>query len=276
MKACHLIAAVLIAACGGSAEPRVAAGNPDPTTSAKSLPSQAQHGVRTFVIFADVTRSLNIEEQASVIRNVKLVIDIVPPKSRLYVFPLLEDVQRAGALFTGEMGEIQSTSDAVAADQQHALWGNTVASKLTAMFNGPANGRSLTCVSGALQKADEIQTDAADDTEIIIVSDMLEDCKESLLGGVLKLEKTSIVNEIRRAQSLPPTPLLHLNGASVTAILPTVPTSKQKVLGPPVSSLKVFWRAVLDRCGDRASNFRFGTEIPQRLLDLKPRPDGAF
>lgn len=276
MKAYHLIAAVLIAACGGSAEPRVATGNPDPTTSARTLPSQTQHRLRTFVIFADVTRSLNAEEQASVIRNVKLVIDLVPPKSRLYVFPLLEDVQRAGALFTGEMGEVQSTSDAVAADQQHAIWRDAVASKLTAMFNGPVNGRNLTCVSGALQKADEILADAGTDAEVIIVSDMLEDCKESLLGSALRLEKTSIVNEIHRAQSLPATPLLNLNGASVTAILPTVPTSKQKVLGPPVSSLKIFWRAVLDRCGDRAANFRFGTEIPQRLLDLKPRPDGAF
>jgi hypothetical protein len=275
VKARHLIAAVLIAACGGKAEPN-ATRKTDLTTSAKTPPSQTLQRLRTFVLFADVTRSLNAEEQASVISDVKLVIDIIPPKSRLYVFPLLEDVQRAGALFTGEMGEIQGTSDAVAADQQRAIWRNSVAQKLTAMFNGPANGRNLTCVSGALQKADEIQADATENTEIIIVSDMLEDCKESLLGGVLKLEKTSIANEIHRAQSLPPTPLLQLNGASVTAILPTIPTSKQKVLGPPVSSLKTFWRAVLDRCGDRSSNFRFGTEIPQRLLDLKPRPDGAF
>jgi len=273
VKGRYLIAAVLIAACGGRAEPR-ATRMPDPTAAAKK--AQAQHRLRTFVIFADVTQSLNAEEQASVIRDVKLVIDLVPPKSRLYVFPLMEDVQRAGALFMGEIGEVQSTSDAVAADQQHALWRSTVASKLSAMFNGPVTGRKLTCVSGALQKADEVLADAGTDAEIIIVSDMLEDCKESILGGVLQLEKTSIVSEIHRAQSLPHAPLLHLNGASVTAILPTVPTAKQNVPRPPVSSLKVFWRAVLDRCGDEASNYRFGTEIPQRLLDLKPRPDGAF
>ena len=275
MRVRHLIAAVLLTACNGKAEPREAAKIPTPMVG-RTMASQAQHRLRTFVIFADVTRSLSGEEQSSVVRNVQRVIDIVPPESRVYVFPVLEDVQRAGALFEGEMAAVQSTSDAVAADQQRALWRNTIAQKLTAMFNGPATGRKLTCISGALQKADEVLADATKEAEVIIVSDMLEDCKESVLGGVLKLEKTSIVDEIRRAKSLPPAPLLNLNGASVTAILPTVPTSTQTVARPPVSSLKTFWRAILDRCGDKASNYRFGTEIPQRLLDLKPRSGGAF
>lgn len=275
MRACPFIAAMLIAGCGGRAEPRPVVGSPRPSPAGLSA-LQPAHRPRTFVVFADVTLSLSPEEQASVIRDVQLVIDIVPPKSRLYVFPILEDVQRAGAIFTGETGEVQSTSDAVAADQQHALWRNAIAMKLKAMFNGSPSGRKATCISGALQKADEILADKDSEAEVIIVSDMLEDCKESILDGVLNLEKPSILDEIHRARSLPPTPLLHLNGASVTAILPTVPTTKQNVLRPPVNTLKAFWRAVLDRCGDQPSNYRFGTEVPQRLLDLKPRLDGAI
>jgi len=112
--------------------------------------------------------------------------------------------------------------------------------------------------------------------EIVLVSDMLEDCTDSLLRGPLKLQKTSISKELERAESLPAGGLLNLNGASVTVVLPTVPTSGQKVARPPVHELKMFWRAILDRCGDRPANYRFGTALPQRLLDYRPHEEGGL
>lgn len=269
------VLALLIAACN-----RSDAGLPTTTSgtiaTASAVPPGAKPQPKTFLIFADVTRSLTPDEQRSVVANVQRVIEIVPDRSRVMVFPILEDVQRAGSLFSDALGEVQGTSDAVAVAQQRAAWKKQVEDKLNAIFKSPPTGRTRTCISGALQKADEIIAETVVDAEIVIVSDMLEDCDDSLVGGRVGLEKLSITDEIKRAKALPPDALLHLNGANVTAILPTMPMSKPNVQGPPVSSLRAFWRIILDHCGDTGANFRFGTEIPQRLLDLRPPVEGPM
>lgn len=241
------------------------------TSTAATVPAS-----QTFLLFADVTRSLTQEEQAAVISTVQTVIGILPPGARLYVFPLLEDVQRASAVFEGELPKVQTTSDAVAVDTMRASWRRDIAEKLRTILTGPPNGRNLTCVSAAFRKAEEITAYAAPGAEIVIVSDMLEDCHDSLLNTPLQLQKRSIQREIGMAESLATDALLRLNGASVTAILPTVPTSGQRVARPPVHELKSFWRAVLDRCGDDPDNYRFGTTVPKRLLDYGQPEEGMI
>jgi len=269
-SALSLVVVAVVIACGGK-QPTTSTGSnaamaPSASSSAGSVETPASP--RLFIVFADVTRSLTPQEQASVIANVQTIIGLLPTGAHLYVFPLLEDVQRAGAVFNDQLPQIQTTSDAVAVDMARAKWSRDVADKLRTLLAGPADGRNHTCVSGAFRKAEEI-TEPGTAAEIVVVSDMLEDCGDSLLHKPVKLQKTSIEREIAAARALPPVSLLQLNGASVTAILPTVPTSGQRVARPPVHELKTFWRAVLDRCGDNPSNYRFGTTVPQRLLDYK-------
>jgi hypothetical protein len=270
---------LLLTGCGGKAATmaggRHVAAAAASTAAAATSPETAPQ-THTFILFADVTRSLTPQEQASVIANVQTVIGILPAGAHLYVFPLLEDVQRADAVFEGALPQIQTSSDAVALDMLRAKWNKVVAEKLQAILAGPPNGRNLTCVSGAFRKAEELTGDAGRGTEIVVISDMLEDCGDSLLHGSLQLQKASIERELAAARALPREQLLRLDGASVTAILPTVPTSGQRVARPPVHELKAFWRAVLDRCGDNAENFRFGTTVPKRLHDYKPPEEGSL
>jgi hypothetical protein len=251
----------------GTAGNRRAPGAPDP----RELP-------RTYVVFADVTRSLSEQEHASVYDTVQKVVALLPPKATLIIFPILEDVQRAPSVFEGTLPAVQSTSDSVDLSVAKTRWKSLVAEKLKAIDAGPATGRNRTCISGALRKAEEVTVDASESrpVEIIIVSDMLEDCADSLLGRKLSLEKTSIDAEVKVARALPPEALLRLNGASVTVLLPTVPTSAATTKRPAVHQLEEFWRAVLDRSGDRKENFRFGTEIPQRLKDLQVQEGGGL
>jgi len=73
---------ILVAACGG-----------DPTYASKpTAPSP------TFIVFADVTLSLIPEERDSVRSNMEQVVKLLPSEATLYVFPLLEDVERALAV----------------------------------------------------------------------------------------------------------------------------------------------------------------------------------
>ncbi|PYQ29619.1 MAG: hypothetical protein DMF56_11690 [Acidobacteria bacterium] len=267
--------AFLILACGAGPDTAVKAAAHN-SGAATPIKASSSLGPTTFIVFADVTRSLTDEEQHSVIENVQKVVDILPPRGRLLVFPILEDVERANALMDRQLPELQTTSDAVAADMQRASMRKQVAASLESVLRGPAHGRDRTCVSGALRKADELAMDLRDTVEIVLVSDMLEDCDDSLLRTPLRLQKSSISQELKRARDLASGALLDLNGASVTAVLPTVPTSKQKVARPPVHELKAFWRAILDHCGDQPANYRFGTGFPKRLLDYKQRQEGGI
>ena len=268
--------AFLILACGGKPATTVRAATQSAATPIKAALSSAASGAITFIVFADVTRSLTEEEQRSVIENVQKVVEVLPPRGRLLVFPILEDVERANALMDRHLPDVQTTSDAVAADTQRALMRKQVAASLESILHGPPHGRNRTCISGALRKADELTADLRDGVEIVLVSDMLEDCDDSLLRMPLRLQKVSVSAELKQARALVPGALLNLNGSSVTAILPTVPTSGQKVARPPVHELKAFWRAILDHCGDQPANYRFGTGLPKRLLDYKQRQEGSI
>lgn len=267
-----LAIALLLPGCAGeSSGGSVLDNHPTTGTLRRSLD-------RTYVIFADVTRSLTPLEQASVAERVRGTIDLLPPKATLAVFPVLEDVERAPALFTGKLPEIQSTSDSVDFSMAKAAWKKNVIDRLTAIQNGPPIGRGRTCLSGALRKAQQFTIDATPSrpVEIVIVSDMLEDCDDSLLGRKLSLEKPSIDAELKLLSALPPEPLLRLNGASVTVLLPTVPTTLAATRRPPVHQLQAFWRGILDHSGDQKENFRFGTEIPERLRALNIEEKGGL
>lgn len=254
----------VLGACGG-----------DPTYA--SRPAGTPVAPPTFIVFADVTLSLTQEERDSVQSRLNLVVKLLPAESTLYVFPILEDVERSPALFHGELPKVQSTRDSVDLSQRKAKWQKDIAAKLGQITAGPAEGRRRTCISGALRKAEVIARDVSSHapTEIVIISDMLEDCPQSLLGGSLSLERTSIARELQTARTLPRN-LLDLHGAAVTALLPTLPVGKQNTQRPPVHELTAFWREVLDRCGDNKTAFRLTTELPERLQKLNREEAGGI
>ncbi len=277
MRASLAVAAVAVTILGCGGEPSAVAERyrRGSHTTAAARPAEVE---RTFVIFADVTRSLTREEHAAVYANVQRVVQILPENATLIVFPILEDVQRAGAVFQGRLPAVKSTADSVDFKVKQTQWIKQVVEKLRAIDEGSDVGRKRTCISGALRKAEEVTVDARPDrpVEVVIVSDMLEDCDDSLLGGKLSLEKTSIAQDLQTVRALPKEPLLHLNGASITVLLPTVPTTQSITKRPPVHELRALWREILDRSGDQKANFRFGTQMPQRLLDFQQTTTGGL
>ncbi len=257
-----------VCGCAGKSSGRERTGST--TINSKDRAPDPRTLPRTYVIFADVTDSLSAREHAVVEEKVQRIVEIMPPKATLIVFPILEDVERAPAIYTATLPDTLTTSDSVDFSVFKARSKVEVAKTLHQVAAGNRIGRKLTCISGALRKAEEVTIDARPSrpVEIIIVSDMLEDCNDSLLGGKLSLEKQSIMKEIKAARALPSEPLLHLNGASVTMLLATDPTSPGTTKRPAAHDLERFWREILDRSGDNRANFRFGTEVPQRLKEL--------
>jgi hypothetical protein len=125
-----------------------------------------------------------------------------------------------------------------------------------------------TCISDAFRQAAQTvsQKQPLEDVEIVIVSDMLEDCSDSLLGGKLTLEKENIAAEIRRAARIPKdTLLIDLRGTPVIAVLPASGVSALRIRQPPIDDVRRFWRAVLDHCNDDPNSFSLQTSLPQEL-----------
>lgn len=266
-----LFAALVLGACtperpaGAATTPPV----PQAPRTVAAEPASSSDFDRTYVVFADVTLSLTPEERATVAEGVASVVEVLPPRSKLYVFPLLEDVPRARALFEGVLPEVERNADRFRNDQLRQQWLQEISTKLNAMAAGSKLGRAHTCISGALRKAAEVLK-GTDRAEIILVSDMLEDCPDSLLGGPLSLEQTKITAELGRARHLKDgPPILDLHRASVTALLTTVPFAPPTVKRPPLHDVEEFWRLVLDGCQDRKANFSFSTEMPARLIALR-------
>lgn len=254
-RAVLVVCCALLLQCGNSA--------PAAERSAQSSGGGESSGTRTYLIFADVTQSLTNEEQQRVSERVGKIVATIPPRSRLYVFPILEDVPRAPAIFKGDLPAIRGTSDRVLIDGLRLKWQTTISEELKKINQGPGIGRKRTCVSGALQKASEIVS-SSNPAEIVLVSDMLEDCPSSLFHKPLTLEKADIGKELELAHGVAK-PLLDLHNASVTVLLTTVPTSQPHVASPPEPDLREFWRTILDNCNDRKDNFSFSTEIPERF-----------
>src|SRR6266702_203894 len=71
-----------------------------PATPGTTGTTANRRPARIFIIFADVTRSLTKEENQAVNEAMRDVLKIIPPGSRVYVFPILEDVPRSHAIFT--------------------------------------------------------------------------------------------------------------------------------------------------------------------------------
>lgn len=268
--------AIWIAALLGGCQPErpaSAAVTPPPpsqssTSESGSAPISADFD-RVYIVFADVTLSLTGEERAAVAEGVTRVVNTLPPRAKLYVFPLLEDVPRARALFEGVLPPIRRTVDRFRNDQVRTQWLQEIHAKLDAITNGSKLGRDHTCISGALRKAAEVLKGTTG-AEVIVVSDMLEDCPDSLLGGPLSLEQRKIDDPLRRAHRLKDgPPILDLHRASVTALLTTVPFAPPTVKRPPLHDVEEFWRLVLDSCQDRRANFSFSTEMPSRLTALR-------
>lgn len=262
------IASLAVAAWHCTETPAKASQRSNPTSSTVAPTASAAAGTRTYVIFADVTESLSPEEEQSVYETVRDVVAVIPNGSQLWVFPIIEDVPRSHAVFHGTLPPIESTADRIYSNRLRQDWVGKIGRQLEGLRRGPKTGRTRTCISGGLRKATELVS-AGSLTEVIFASDMLEDCPDSLLGGAVSLEKTDISKEVARARALPADhQLLDLKGANITAVLTTVPVSKPRVKRPPVHRVAEFWRAVLDRCGDRRENFYVGTQLPSRLVDL--------
>jgi hypothetical protein len=239
-------------------------------------PSQPAPSGSLFLVFVDVTSRLEPSEIDAVGESVGQMVWPAPEGSRLIVLPILRDVERGQPLLdkfvpqattSTEMASVQAWRRDREKELQQAV------RKLVPVVNSdPAQERS--CVSEAFRRAEEIiRAESKNNaTEIVLISDMIEECQNSIEGRDVNLAHPHIQGDLTRVTGLGSRQLANLRGARVTALIPTSdqPLKTARVNRPPVNELRQYWHTLLDHCNQDSAIFSLGADLPKRLKDRIP------
>jgi hypothetical protein len=241
------------------------------TLACKETPATPRPPGPNYIVFLDLSLSLSDVQQQSMDAVIRRFSNSVPPRSHLIVFPLGGYVEKAGPLVERAFPDDKFAVDRSELSAMRQTLPSTLQIAARAFARDIKNPKFAqhTCVSDAIRQAEQVIRDRLSDerTEILFISDMLEDCPNSLLNGPISLEKTDIRPELARVRALPPTvSLADLRGASVTCVVPVSGPTPTKTKQPELEALRAFWAAVFSHCHHDEAAFRLGTLLPSRLL----------
>jgi hypothetical protein len=233
---------------------------------------------RRIIIFADVTSSLGPDQMAVVQTIVDDIVKNAPAGAELVVVPICENTQGVGQYRTSIPSPKGFTrQDLLGAETARA----NVQSEVKAFIkrvqsSAGAKADYASCISPALRIAQNaIAADGADrrNTDVIFVSDMVEECRVSILGGPIRLKlarnqfatASRLAGEKRR--------LLALGDARVFVILPkTELTGSLPADVPSPSDLQSFWESLFSRSGVAKNRLTWDAVVSDYVLDLRRSP----
>ena len=220
---------------------------------------------RMVVIFADVSSSLTPEQVVSVQTHVARIIKALPANSDVHVFSIGRDTESARELRSETAPSVESDATA----NRLTLWRAELATKLQDDLDQLHRNRKTTepdtlssCITTALRRTASVTTRTTRRVDVFIVSDMIEECGTSLLGGQLSLMKRDITQEIKQAREFKGR-FPDLRRATFTLVRPqyNVVTTAQAE-HPTSADLERFWREVLARCNTDPGQVFFGADLP--------------
>jgi hypothetical protein len=225
----------------------------------KPAPAPPKSKPPVILVFADVTDSLLTEERQVVHNAIHDIFDRAPEKSTIRVYPVVAVMDVAPPLINATI-PFRTTTGAhaikQAADHRAALARRAVAALVEVERKVDPRVPS-SCLSGALRRAANDILDLEErPVDVVIISDMVEDCSHSIHGGRVALVRAGIRTEITAAMKLP-SPYADLRKANVFFIYPAAVNSGLDLRrrSAPPQELQAFWTAVLSRCN--AGRLRF-------------------
>lgn len=215
---------------------------------------RTQQPAPLVVIFADVTSTITPTEHESVAQLLRCLIHRAPPRARVFAFPLSANVQQAELLTPVWTVPSRNQVGAAQKGQQGAQTAaDGAVKKLRHLYADVSNRagaiEARTCIFDALRRAEGLaQANPTTPIEVYIISDLVEDCESSYNDKIVQLNKKNIERDIAAVEQVK-SPLLRLNGASVTLLLPrSDETQKTKERRPSVSQRRRFWEVILRNC----------------------------
>jgi hypothetical protein len=241
--------ALLAVACGGENPGRPTPPQPD----------------RLVVIFADVTSSLTDEQVKSVEAQVKQIITSLPLHTVVHVFSVGRDTETAKEVMVDASPVDETTTAKNKLDEWRATLATSVQEALEQLYKHRKEtepGTLSSCITTALRRTASLAIRSTRQVDVFIVSDMIEECGTSLLGGRVSLMKPDIAPEIQRANDLTKQPV-DLRRATITLVRPQYNViTKAQSNEPSAADLEIFWRALLAHCNTDQKRVFFGADVP--------------
>jgi hypothetical protein len=241
-------------------------------------PAGSLGGVREKVVlvFCDITSSLDLSERNAVADLTANIILNLEPPVRYEVLPIMLETERAKPIISERVPVLVKPSDKLQyrkALEALPAYLNKEISALYERANGPGTDPDRSCIINALERAsgifDQYRSQGAYELHMIIVSDMLEECKQSPYGVPIRLNRVDIQKEIELAKK--PAKLGNLAGVRVALVVPSGGIYSSKYVRPPLRNLADFWRTIFRHSGlppqqlNNPDTFYFGPGLPERL-----------
>jgi hypothetical protein len=232
---------------------------------------------RRVIIFQDITASLHSDESEASQVIVGAIIDKAPAGTEITVIPICENTERApGVTWVTPFPAGMAPIDRQEAESERAAKKAAVAANADAIRQqkGAIDAHYASCISPALRRATSIAPNHDPNiiytTEVVFVSDMIEECRNSLLGEPLRLKTPE--GEFDAAREL-----VQQDGAPlldpvfrVVVILPRAPsTAPLKAEYPSPQELESFWRRLFVRAGLRDTNVWWDADTTQYVGSLQ-------
>lgn len=233
---------------------------------------------KAMVILVDVTSSLTEGQHESSKRVVQEIIRGCRTLDSFRIYPIHQDPQRSTAIAYNVLHPVSNTGERLQRERELARQSREVAEYLDYLYervnqDGAPERRS--CIIESLQLPPQVFEDLDrsrfDSLEVILVSDMIEDCPRSPFSAAVDLDTRDISRQIDIVRREGSRLSCSLEDIAVTVVLPPALdalTSSSQQRRPPVAELREFWRLLLENCGvaGEPESFRFSSEIPDRFV----------
>jgi hypothetical protein len=256
--------------------------NTDKTNADNSGVENPRAGLtaKTVVVWWDITRSLYEAEKDKGLEWAVTIISSLPPETNYYLLPIHSETQRPAPLDQGSIPAVKSPEAAVlfrAALKKRILEN---VNKLKISIQGDAansKGKTgyvprdkRTCILNTLNYSATLINNQPQraNSEIIYISDMIEDCFHQSLrggkGGFIQLTQADVEGQIKNAEGL--SIEQNFKDVRVTVVIPTATDGPALAQRPDMEGLKRFWLAVLGKRGLSPENLQWSVGVlPPRL-----------
>jgi hypothetical protein len=200
------------------------------------------------------------------------------PGTYFEVYPISADTDIMVPLVSGRF-EIGETTLDRKPEKNLENWRATAKSKINDLYQlyTSAKGDKQSCIINSMEtirnSLSSFRGRLGDvSVDIIFVSDMIEECRDTLLGHAVALDKRDIKEEINSADGFKcGRPVFAGGNTRIGVIVPAATLATQKVnrdRRPSLGDRRDFWVKIFASCGfavrdfDNDGKFSFGTGVP--------------
>ena len=235
-----------------------------------SLDPKPRHRI---IVFADLTMSLTPDAADTVQNTVNAIVDDAPGGTQLYIIPICENTQGVRSIVADVPSPGITKKDRDDAMAKRA----TLKIRIAALFSQIRGTHAVTseyasCISPGLRIVDNLTR--ADDkttvwkTDAVFVSDMIEECRASVLGQPVRLKLSNHqfadANRFVNGKGL----LMNLRSVRAVVILPRA-NGELKLDEPLPTDLQSFWEHLFARSGVIGQRVWWDADPSQYIASLR-------